>query len=258
MSDQIKHELELSEKLIEALEENGRLLEENGRVKAENEAAGFWSNWVYPEGAKPKQIQNELIDYRELMQRVALVYEHVTHGRISKLNTMAESVIAVADDCAASDTRDAIAEETEELRAGLARQKELYASALEIGEQRRVEIERLRAQLAKAEAKIAELEGVLSGDPNLTADKEQRERWRLSAVRYSDKVAAQLAKAEAVLKELDSATRQYAEYMGPLHSDDCPEDDTCNGKSPQCAITMQAAKAFEAVCAYFATKEQPK
>jgi len=37
----------------------------------------------------------------------------------------------------------------------------------------------------KAENEV--LKGILAGDPNLTATKEEREHWRLSAVRYADK-----------------------------------------------------------------------
>lgn len=56
-------------------------------------SADFWSNWVYPEGAKPEEIQNELSDYRTFLEEVSVVYNYVTKGRISKPNTKAFEVI---------------------------------------------------------------------------------------------------------------------------------------------------------------------
>lgn len=46
---------------------------------------------------------------------------------------------------------------------------------------------------------IAKLEGILSGDPDLTVTKEDREHWRLSAIRYSDKVENENAKLQNLL-----------------------------------------------------------
>jgi hypothetical protein len=66
--------------------------------KAKYEAAEFWNDWSYPEGAGPQDVQNELTDYHMILDNVSTVYDHVTGGMISKPNTCASSVIAVADD----------------------------------------------------------------------------------------------------------------------------------------------------------------
>jgi hypothetical protein len=47
-------------------------------------------------------------------------------------------------------------------------------------------------------AEVARLTGILSGDPNLTATKEQREAWRISAVRYAEKLEAEMHGYKAV------------------------------------------------------------
>lgn len=62
------------------------------------QSADFWSNWVYPYGANPFQIQNELDDFHMVIGNVSKVYAHITKGRISKPNTIAEEVISVAED----------------------------------------------------------------------------------------------------------------------------------------------------------------
>lgn len=58
-----------------------------------------WREGIYD--GKPltrRQIIAELHDYRMILAEVPLVYDHVTGGRISKPNTSARAVIAVADD----------------------------------------------------------------------------------------------------------------------------------------------------------------
>jgi len=79
------------------------------------EAADYWKNWVYPEGATPEQIQNELVDYKMVMGIASEVYDHITHGRISKPNTLAREIIAVADEVA----QELLDEELAELRKEL-------------------------------------------------------------------------------------------------------------------------------------------
>ena len=71
---------------------------ENAELKRRIESAEFWSNWTSPEGATAVDVQNELADFRMVMQEVSKVYDYITHGRISKPNTKAEDVIAVADE----------------------------------------------------------------------------------------------------------------------------------------------------------------
>lgn len=44
------------------------------------------------------QIKKELSDFRMVMGQVSLVYDHITGGKITKPNTEAETVIAMADD----------------------------------------------------------------------------------------------------------------------------------------------------------------
>ena len=65
---------------------------------AEFENADFWNNWVYPEGATAEQIQNELHDFRVLVDNVAKVYDVITGGRISKPMTIPSAVIGVYED----------------------------------------------------------------------------------------------------------------------------------------------------------------
>jgi len=55
-----------------------------------------------------------------------------------------------------------------------------------------------------AEQRIAELEGILSGDPDMTARKHDREAWRLSAIRWSDKVEAAFTR---LLDAVEAASR---------------------------------------------------
>ncbi len=53
----------------------------------------FWSNWVYPEGANPEDIQKKLMDYHDYMIETSKVYMYFTNNNISKVNTKSESVI---------------------------------------------------------------------------------------------------------------------------------------------------------------------
>lgn len=71
-----------------------RRIEELELKLKEFEGKDFWTNWVYPDGAKPEEIQNELLDYYTFMEDVALVYDRITNGRISKPNTSAVAVIS--------------------------------------------------------------------------------------------------------------------------------------------------------------------
>jgi hypothetical protein len=51
--------------------------------------------------------------------------------------------------------------------------------------------------------KVAELEGCLSGDPHLTATKEEREHWRHCAILYSNKLEQKVKDLEAEIKKKD-------------------------------------------------------
>jgi hypothetical protein len=76
-------------------------------------ASEFWSGIVYPEGATAEQVQAELTDYHTFMHETAIVYDNITHGRISKVNTLASVVISVADDVYQDDLQQALADERE-------------------------------------------------------------------------------------------------------------------------------------------------
>jgi hypothetical protein len=96
----------------------------NQELRDKFSAAEFWKQWVYPEGATAEQVQAELADYHDLMDRAAKVYEHITQGQISKTNTLPEAVIALADDVMSKAISEAVSETTEELRSELACQWE--------------------------------------------------------------------------------------------------------------------------------------
>jgi hypothetical protein len=71
---------------------------EQAAVEAYKKNSEFWCNWVYPEGAKPEDIQNELNDYQMIMEYVSKVYCHITGGLISKPNTDPSSVIGATEE----------------------------------------------------------------------------------------------------------------------------------------------------------------
>lgn len=59
----------------------------------------FWAPLI-EEGGQivPEKLRAELFDFWQVMQRVPLVYCHVTGDQISKLLTDSDTVCAVADD----------------------------------------------------------------------------------------------------------------------------------------------------------------
>ena len=65
--------------------------------------------------------------------------------------------------------------------------------------------------LDELEQRVERLEGVLSGDPNLTATKEQREMWRQSAVRYADK-------CEIKIKELEQQRDEAVKILISIYT----------------------------------------
>jgi hypothetical protein len=62
----------------------------NQELRQKFSAAEFWKQWVYPEGATAEQVQAELADYHDLMDRAAKVYEHITQGQVSKTKRAAQ------------------------------------------------------------------------------------------------------------------------------------------------------------------------
>ena len=74
------------------------LEKENAILKREKESADYWNNWAYPEGATPEDIQNELADFKDMIDRFECVLEHVTGGQMSKATYTKEVMISVIDD----------------------------------------------------------------------------------------------------------------------------------------------------------------
>ena len=64
-------------------------------------------------------------------------------------------------------------------------------------------IRELQAEIDALTQKVAELEGCLSGDPHLTATKEEREHWRHCAILYSNKLEQKVKDLEAEIKKKD-------------------------------------------------------
>lgn len=89
--------------------------QERDELQRKYDSAEFWRDWVYPDGATAEQVQAELADYRAFMDNASEVYLHITNGRISKVNTLAEAVIGEADAVQADAIEEAVKEATEEL-----------------------------------------------------------------------------------------------------------------------------------------------
>lgn len=53
----------------------------------------YWAKCVYPEGMTAEQVQNELADFRFMMQQVPKVYYEVTGGKLTKPMYYADTVI---------------------------------------------------------------------------------------------------------------------------------------------------------------------
>lgn len=76
-----------------------RLTDEEQRAEIDAVYDEFWRELVEERGElKLSRIKAELFDYRNLLHEVALVYETVTGGRISKPNTSASAVLAEYED----------------------------------------------------------------------------------------------------------------------------------------------------------------
>lgn len=71
----------------------------------------FWRSIIAPDGVIDiGQIKRELFDFSELMSNAAEVYEHVTGGQITKVNTLPSVVRSVSDDYATKMCEEAEAE----------------------------------------------------------------------------------------------------------------------------------------------------
>jgi hypothetical protein len=74
-----------------------RLLQDVEKLRERDAADAFWKD-CYPEGMKPQDVKNELADFHFMMNQVPLVYDHVTHGLLSKPMYHANKVIGAHDD----------------------------------------------------------------------------------------------------------------------------------------------------------------
>jgi len=113
------HELLVDADLLSEIEQAGQSQSALLQAKLRYEAAEFWRDWVFPEGANPEQIKAELSDYLWLIDAASKVYCELTGSRISKPNTLPDVVIDVARDVQEEECKEAIAEATEELREDL-------------------------------------------------------------------------------------------------------------------------------------------
>lgn len=70
------------------------------QVDVEREFNKFWKSLIINKDGSVnlEHLKRELSDYSTVLGEVSQVYDHVTHGNISKPNTSAEDVISVSDD----------------------------------------------------------------------------------------------------------------------------------------------------------------
>lgn len=70
------------------------------QADVEREFNKFWKPLIINEDGSVnlEHLKRELSDYSTVLGEVSQVYDHVTHGNISKPNTSAEDVISVSDD----------------------------------------------------------------------------------------------------------------------------------------------------------------
>ena len=87
-------------------------------VAAEREAARREAQEQPPPELLEKWMQNELSDYRMVLDHCTRIYSHFSRGRISKPNTLPEEVIAVAEEFDQHDIEEAVREALDDKRAG--------------------------------------------------------------------------------------------------------------------------------------------
>ena len=122
MSEQAQREMALEE-WVDRLPPNHKARVELAALKRQIKSADYWNNWVYPEGATPENIQNELADFKDMIDRFECVLEHITGGQMSKATYAKEVMISVIDD--------KINELVDEETAALKRENERYTDVLE-------------------------------------------------------------------------------------------------------------------------------
>lgn len=70
------------------------------QADVEREFDKFWKSLIINKDGSInlEHLKRELSDYSTVLGEVSQVYDHVTHGNISKPNTSAKDVISVSDD----------------------------------------------------------------------------------------------------------------------------------------------------------------
>jgi len=107
-------------------------------LNRQNKSADYWSNWVYPEGASPDDVQNELADFHDMIDRFECMLDHATGGRMSKATYTKDAMISVIDD----HINELVDEETIALKEENAALSELLSHLVD------VELERDKLKLA--------------------------------------------------------------------------------------------------------------
>lgn len=70
-----------------------------------------WRDIIMPDGEWDlEQVKKELYDYTQFMEETSKVYDHITMGRFSKVNTSAEVIIEDVDNAINEFIREAIEE----------------------------------------------------------------------------------------------------------------------------------------------------
>lgn len=85
------------------------------KLQKDYQAAEFWTKTVYPDGMSAQDVVNELTDYHTYMDTWRRVYDHVTNGRISKINTSASAIIGEIDEIATDTYRQTVKDVRDEI-----------------------------------------------------------------------------------------------------------------------------------------------
>jgi hypothetical protein len=93
-------------------------LSEADQKKVDDDWREFWKALLtdHDGSLMADRVKRELSDYSQFMRNCALVYMHVTGGRMSKTNYDAEAVISVADEHTEELCREAIEDHLESLK----------------------------------------------------------------------------------------------------------------------------------------------
>lgn len=84
----------------------------------EEEYENFWKDIIEVDGAPDMlQIKKELYDFSQVMEFVPKVYCHITHSKISKILTLPDVVMSVADYCKEEEIEDALKEEIQTMNS---------------------------------------------------------------------------------------------------------------------------------------------